>query len=281
MTLANYSFHAPPGWQVPDGDWLPPEGWTPDPSWPPAPEGWEFWVRRTAAPPPPPSDFVRLESLPTEAADPADGSLRRRISELEAEVARLQSEAADDATVELDDERILQEVGIYRYHHPLENAAEYKTQLDELGGEIKTMIKAGEAVLASDMFTFNNSLAKGRKMTAEFSKLMLRAYNAEADNCVRALRAGNVITAKNRLASSVAAIAKLGAMMEMRINPDYHELRVRELELTADYLMKVQVEKEEAREERERLTGRAKGRTGTRRRTRPTGQGARALPQCP
>ena len=42
-------------------------------------------------------------------------------------------------------------------------------------------------------------------------------------------------------------------MMEMRINPDYHALRVRELELTADYLMKVQVEKEEAREERERL----------------------------
>ncbi len=42
-------------------------------------------------------------------------------------------------------------------------------------------------------------------------------------------------------------------MMEMRINPDYHQLRVRELELTADYLMKLQVEKEEAREERERL----------------------------
>jgi hypothetical protein len=103
------------------------------------------------------------------------------------------------------------------------------------------------------MFTFNNSLAKGRKMTAEFSKLMLRAYNAEADNCVRALRAGNVVTAKNRLDSSVAAIAKLGAMMEMRINPAYHALRFRELELTADYLMKVQVEKEEAREERERL----------------------------
>lgn len=253
MMPANYSFHAPPGWQVPDGDWFPPEGWTPDPSWPPAPEGWEFWVRRTDAPPPPPGDFARPESLSAEAAEPEDGALLRRISDLEAEVARLQSEATDHATVELDDERILQEVGIYRYHHPLENAAEYKTQLDELSIEIKTMIKAGEAVLASDMFTFNNSLAKGRKMTAEFSKLMLRAYNAEADNCVRALRAGNVITAKNRLASSVTAIAKLGAMMEMRINPEYHELRVRELELTADYLMKVQVEKEEAREERERL----------------------------
>lgn len=90
-------------------------------------------------------------------------------------------------------------------------------------------------------------------MTAEFSKLMLRAYNAEADNCVRSLRAGNVVSAKKRLEASIAAIAKLGAMMEMRVNPEYHALRVKELELTADYLMRVQVEREEAREERERL----------------------------
>jgi hypothetical protein len=268
MTPTGYSFNAPPGWQVPAGDWVPPEGWTPDPSWPPAPEGWQFWVRRTAAPPPPPpSDFLEpapqpepRDPLPSseapeapEATQAGDDALCRRINELEAEVARLQADAANGATVELDDERILQEVGIYRYHHPLENAAEYKAELNELSQQIKTMVRAGDAVLASDMFTFNNSLAKGRKMTAELSKLMLRAYNAEADNCVRALRAGNVLTAKNRLESSVTAIAKLGAMMEMRINPDYHQLRLRELELTADYLMKVQVEKEEAREERERL----------------------------
>jgi hypothetical protein len=179
----------------------------------------------------------------------SDEGLRARIAELEAEVAHLRSEAA----VVLDDERVLQEVGIYRYHHPLENAAAYKAQLSELNEQIKAMVKAGEAVLASDMFTFNNSLAKGRKMTSEFSRLMLRAYNAEADNCVRSLRAGNVVTAKNRLASSAAAVAKLGSMMEMRINPEYHDLRIRELELTADHLMKLQVEKEEAREERERL----------------------------
>jgi hypothetical protein len=155
--------------------------------------------------------------------------------------------------VDLDDHRVLQEVGIYEYHHPLENAAAYKDALAELNAQIREMVKARDAVLASDMFTFNNSLAKGRRMTAEFSKLMLRAYNAEADNCVRSLRAGNVVSAKKRLDASVAAIAKLGAMMEMRINPDYHALRIRELKLTADYLMKVQVEREEAREERERL----------------------------
>jgi hypothetical protein len=293
MTLNGYAFNAPPGWLVPHGDWTPPEGWTPEPSWPPAPADWQFWVAAVPAVPavpvvppvpavpapptaitvpsgpmPPPDGAVSpgepsapspglAPVAPPQASNSADGEqLRVRIAELEAEVKRLESitaPSADEDIVDLDDERVLQEVGIYRYHHPLENAAAYKEQLAALDERIKEMIKQGKAVLASDMFTFNNSLAKGRKMTGEFSKLMLRAYNAEADNCVRALRAGNVLTAKKRLDASVTAIAKLGSMMEMRVNPDFHQLRFQELELTADFLMKVQEEKEAAREERERL----------------------------
>ena len=277
MTTNGYAFNPPPGWLVPPGGWVSPDGWTPDPNWPPAPAGWAFWIlavpaasavaSEPAVPPPPvppPADAPTLGAAPS-PANPQDTSaaandaetgceeLRARIAELEAEVNRLESTTADSGIVDLDDERVLQEVGIYRYHHPLENAAEYKDLLAALDEQIKEMVKQGGAVLASDMFTFNNSLAKGRKMTGEFSKLMLRAYNAEADNCIRALRAGNVITAKKRLDASVTAIAKLGSMMEMRVNLVYHQLRFQELELTADYLMKVQEEKEAAREERERL----------------------------
>ena len=172
----------------------------------------------------------------------------------ELEAARATGGSSDRAdVVELDDERILQEVGIYRYHHPLENADAFKDTLRDLQGRIKDAVKAGDAIEASDMFTFNNSLAKGRKMTGDLGKLMLRAYNAEADNCVRSLRAGNVQTAKKRLQASVTSIAKLGLLMEMQISSTYHELRNEELELTADYLMKVQQENEAAREERERL----------------------------
>jgi hypothetical protein len=162
----------------------------------------------------------RNEPTPSDS-DAKTRLVEGRIGELEAELNQLRATRALGAdTVDLDDERVLQEVGIYRYHHPLENAAQYKDQLSALSDEIKTMIKRGEAVLASDMFTFNNSLAQGRKMTREFSKLMLRAYNAEAGNCVRSLRAGNVVAAKKRLDASVAAIAKLGAMMEMRSAPN-------------------------------------------------------------
>ena len=114
-------------------------------------------------------------------------------------------------------------------------------------------VKTGTAIVASNMFTFDNSLAKGRRMTADLSKLMLRAYNAEADNSIRSLRVGNVVTAKKRLEASRISIAKLGAMMEMHISDEFHALRVEEIELTADWLMMKQQEKEDAREERERL----------------------------
>jgi hypothetical protein len=103
------------------------------------------------------------------------------------------------------------------------------------------------------MFTFDGSLAKGRKMTSDLGRLMLRAYNAEAANVVRSLRLGNVVTAKRRLEVARKAIATLGAMMEMRIADGFHQLRIEEIELTADFLMKKQEERERAREERERL----------------------------
>jgi len=163
------------------------------------------------------------------------------------------AQSGSGAVIELNDQRVLQDVGIYRYHHPLEDAAAYKDRLRELEVQIDEVVKAGKAVLAADMFTFDGSLAKGRRMVNDLSKLMLRAYNAEADNCVRSLRAGNISTAKKRLESAVTAIEKLGVIMEMRVNPVYHALRVAELELTADFQMKVQEERERAREERELL----------------------------
>lgn len=278
--MQGFVFNSPPGWpELPPG-WTPPEGWKPDPSWPNPPPDWVFWVAAVETetaptgleevPPLPehvspttasPAEVTPLvtPSPPDEVVHTHDEQLETEIAELRAALAAARGELAQARAstvvdvVDLDDDRVLQEVGIYRYHHPLENAAAYRERLDQLQERIKTLVKSGEAILASDMFTFNNSLARGRKMTSDFSKLMLRAYNAEADSCVRSLRAGNVVTAKKRLEASVSSIAKLGSMMEMRVNPDYHVLRIDELELTADFLMKQQQEREEAREERERL----------------------------
>jgi hypothetical protein len=255
-------FNPPPGWPTPPPGWRPPRGWKPDPSWPTPPEGWELWLPAGA-----PSS---VEPVSPEAAAEADEPLRRvgdvthPSSELEQRIAVLESEnrelraqlqevASASVGVLLDDDRVLQESGIYRYHHPLENAAAYRERLREISCRIAEAVKTGQAIEMSTEFTLDNSLAKGRKLTSSLAKLMLRAYNAEADNCLRSLRIGNVATSKQRLYASRTAIATLGSMMEMRITDFFHRLREEEIELTADFIMKKQQEREAAREERERL----------------------------
>lgn len=258
-------FNPPPGWPKPPSGWTPPKGWTPDPSWPEPPSGWQLWIAEGDAadgghpygvPDAPPPRLAQQPTRNSEAAPPTN--VDQRIAFLEAENAALRARlevAGTDANdiVLLDDERVLQEVGIYRYHHPLENAVAYKDRLDELATRIAEMVKADRAIEKSNMFTFDGSLAKGRRMTKDLANLMLRAFNAEADNAVRSLWAGNVVTAKKRLEASRTAIANLGKMMEMRISDLFYALRIEEIELTADYLMKKQEEREAAREERERL----------------------------
>lgn len=245
-------FNPPPGWPRPPAGWRPPASWKPDPSWPAAPDGWILWLDPHAS--------EEVETAAVDMAPPApervEDASARRLAELETENAalrhRLASGAADDL-VELDDARVLQSVGIYRFHHPLETAPAYQTRLLAIEARIASLIRDDRAIEKSELFTFNNSLAQGRRMTSDLAKLMLRAYNSEADNAMRTLRAGNALSAKKRLESSRTAIAKLGAMMEMRISDDFHHLRVKEIELTADWLMKKQIEREEAKEERARI----------------------------
>jgi len=147
----------------------------------------------------------------------------------------------------------LHDVGVYTYRHPLENAVAYQEALDFIKASVRQHIAEGRAIEVSTRFTFDNSLAKGRKMTADLAKLMLRAYNAEAENCVRYVKAGNLAAAEKRLTGAASSIARYASMMEMHISEEYHALRLRELALTADYQMKVQEEREIAREERARL----------------------------
>lgn len=257
MSSERLTFNPPPGWPKPPPGWVPPAGWSPDPSWPPPPEGWQLWIQPNMGPDEVLSEAVAAsEILAHEEDAPSRVDVDARIAFLEAENALLRQQLLDsgqDELVELDDARVLQDVGIYRYHHPLESAAAYKERLQDIEARIANLVRSGSAIVKSDLFTFNNSLAQGKRLATDLSRLMLRAYNAEADNAIRSLKVGNVETAKRRLGASQKAIAKLGSLMEMKINDQYHALRMEEIELTADWLMKKQEEREAAREERARL----------------------------
>ncbi len=87
---------------------------------------------------------------------------------------------------------------------------------------------------------------------------MLRTYNIEADNCVRTVRAHTVDTAKKRLDQTREAIVANGSTMGVAIDEGFHGLRLEELQLTADHYLRVEQEKEDAREERQRQREEAK-----------------------
>ena len=104
----------------------------------------------------------------------------------------------------------------------------------------------------------NGSLKEGTALVRQFSDLMLRTYNIEADNCVRTVRAHTVDTAKKRLDRTREAIVHNGSTMGVAIDEHFHALRLEELQLTADHHLRVEQEKENAREERQRQREEAK-----------------------
>lgn len=195
---------------------------------------------------------ARIEKEQEEVRKRAESSilaLADKELQLEARVAKLQEDV-----VVTEEASILQEVGIYEYRHPLSDAVAYQAALRRLQDRIKVMArKDGGAVLADTNWTVNNSKVQGRKMVREYSKLVLRAYNAEADNLVRGLRPFKLESALERLDKIALTIAKLGSTMHIHISAEYHALRVQELELTADYLEKRAEEKEREAAERDRL----------------------------
>jgi hypothetical protein len=168
---------------------------------------------------------------------------------------KAQTDEALRTIVETRETALLQEVGIYDYRHPLTDAVAYEKALDRLQDAIKAAArkKDGGAILATTTWEVNGSKAEGLKMVQEMSKLMLRAFNAEADTLVRGLKPYKLDSAVERLKKVEETIRRLGATMQLRISPPYFQLRVDELELTADFLQKQAEEKEIERQERVRM----------------------------
>lgn len=198
---------------------------------------------------------------------PEKGALAEELRRLTGQRAALSAELFSltkrlrDARAELvqtDELALLQEVGYYQFSHPLDDALAYRERLDALRGKIKAAIRDKVAVRSRPGWTVNGSAKEGAALVRDFGTLMLRAYNVEADNCVRTVRPHSLAAGIKRLDRTRDAVLKLGASMGVTIDDAYHELRVSELRLTTDFQAKAAQEKEDTRAERERLREDAK-----------------------
>lgn len=147
----------------------------------------------------------------------------------------------------------LQDVGVFDFEHPAEHSAHLAARLDSVRAQYKEMARAKQAIHATSNFTFNNSTAQGLKFVNQMSTIMLRAYNAEAENCVKTVKAGNLATATSRLTKAKEQVERQGTMINLRVDESYHHLRIQEMVLAAEHLQVLAAEKEMERARREEL----------------------------
>lgn len=187
-------------------------------------------------------------------------SRREQIASFDQAILQKNSElqALQQKVVDLSEVETLQSSGLYYFEHPAKDSVQFEAALKDVRQEIKNMVKDKTAVQAKTNFTFNNSSAEGKKFVSRMSRMMLRAYNAEAENAILRVKAGNLQTARERLTKTKDQIEKLGAMIDLRVSYQYHQLRIRELELAALHLQAKAAAKEAEREERARLREEAK-----------------------
>lgn len=218
-----------------------------------------------------PDATLHAEARPSSGHDlvaaPGKDSLTDELSRLATQRAALSAELFSltkrvrDARAELvqtDELALLQEVGYYQFSHPLDDAVAYRDRLEALRGRIKAAIRDKTAVRSRPGWMVNGSAKEGAALVRDFGTLMLRAYNVEADNCVRTVRPHSLDAGVKRLDRTRDSILKLGASMGVAIDDAYHELRVSELRLTTDFQARTAQEKEDTRAERERLREDAK-----------------------
>lgn len=183
-----------------------------------------------------------------DALQQTEDSLQRHVAELQQQVSDL-----DQQVIVNRDRLILEEVGLFDYEHPAEASATLATQLEVVRSQVRQTNKIGSAITATSNFTFNNSRSKGQTFVNQMSRIMLRAYNAEAENAVKTVRAGNLASAQKRLSTAREQIAKQGRMIDLSVTDAYHALRLKELELAARHEQAKASERELERERRAEL----------------------------
>jgi hypothetical protein len=145
------------------------------------------------------------------------------------------------------------EFGLYQPQFSFEFPEQYKLQLEYTYEQQRQFVTSDRAVRCFTEWTVGGSAAEGRKMTKQYSKLMLYAFNGECDALIAKVRWNNVSKTETRIRHTFTAINKLGTSHNIGITLEYLDLKLKELALTYEYEQKKYEEKEEQRRIREQM----------------------------
>ena len=162
---------------------------------------------------------------------------------------------------ELENELYILEIGISEKKYDYDLSEEYKEKLKINRNNQKQYIKDRLALKDSNMSSLLDPSLKYKErndLINNLYKLSLRAFNNEADLVVNKLTISTFNSSRKKLESSLEQINKLISVYKISISTDFFKLKVDELQLQYEYLLKVQEEREEQRIIKEKIKEEAK-----------------------
>ncbi|SKC12514.1 T5orf172 domain-containing protein [Soonwooa buanensis] len=141
----------------------------------------------------------------------------------------------------------LAEFGVYEPIYEFEKSDDYREEQNKIIAQQKNLIQNENAAISRTTWTVNGSEAQGRAATKKFIKLILRAFNGEADSLITKVKWNNINQIKERLQKSFNTLNGLGKSQTVEITQEYFDLKMKELVLEYEFRAKKQQEREEQR----------------------------------
>lgn len=155
--------------------------------------------------------------------------------------------------IELDDDVLFQEFGVYQPQYKFAKLDEYKVKLTEIRSRQKEMIKNQTAAICEKSWKVQGSSEMGRKMISQNIKQIIRNFNIECDLCINKVKFSNYENSKERIFKAFDLQNKLNEVNDVRLTEEYLQLKIQELELAYEYQIKKAAERDELRRKREEL----------------------------
>lgn len=153
-----------------------------------------------------------------------------------------------EQVVTLEDEVLMQEFGIYQPRYAFMTVDAYKDKLKELREKQKQIARELNDDAKNTAWTVNGSKSEGKKMITSEQKLLLRAFNSEADETITKVKFSNIEASVKSIKKSAETISKLGAAHGLDIPNAYTNLKVEEAYVSYEYAKFKEEEKERLRE---------------------------------
>ncbi len=120
--------------------------------------------------------------------------------------------------VELEEEKLLQDFGLYKPMYSFATSEEYKDKLCNVRSLQKEMIKNKTAATCTTEWLVNNSRVQGKKMTNDNIKQIVLTFNIECENVISGVTFSNFESMKARIDKAFDKLNNLNASNAIQIS---------------------------------------------------------------